>query len=375
MKVLVGFCVGWAAAQVALGDSVTFWRVRSIGTPATLTELTDGTLTWTHAEPGRTDKVERATQLMPGDWRDYVWVPATGSTMAVQVLDPQPPPGMRRVPAGIFQMGDAWNEGGADEQPVHSVYLGAFYLDQFPVTLDMWTAVAAWSADHGYDYDQAGSGKGGQHPVHSIHWYDAVKWCNARSQMEGRTPVYYTDSALTEVYRSSRAVPYVRWSANGYRLPTEAEWEKAARGGMPTNRLAWWDANTIDHARANYRGYPAGYPFDLAADGYHPDHASGGTPYTSPVGSFESGRSGYDLYDMAGNVWEWCWDWYDGTWYDHPQAAGPEPRGPDEGAYRVVRGGAWSYDAWGCRAAYRFSHPPTYAWNHLGFRTVRLPDP
>lgn len=358
-------------ASAAMAGEVSFWRVRSLETNVSLSAHADGMLAWTNTAPGRTDMVERTTSLITPDWRDYVLHPATTTTVSVQVLDPNLPSGMRLIPAGVFGMGDHYEEGSADESPVHWVYVSAFHMDAYPVTKALWDAVASWAADNEYAFDHAGLGKATNHPVQNVNWYDVVKWCNARSEQEERTPVYYTDDEYTEVYRTGRTIPYALWSANGYRLPTEAEWEKAARGGVVTNRFPWWGTNTIDHSQANYFGYPAGYVYDQAPVGYHADYATGGMPYTSPVGAFEDGKSGYDVYDMAGNVWEWCWDWYDGIWYENELATEHDTRGPENGAYRVIRGGAWTYDAWGGRVAYRFSHYPAFAWTNLGFRTVQ----
>ncbi|NLG35094.1 MAG: formylglycine-generating enzyme family protein [Lentisphaerae bacterium] len=258
---------------------------------------------------------------------------------------------------------------------MHGVQVSAFRMDQHPVDPATWDAVVFWSAGHGYGFDHAGAAKGALHPVQHVNWFDCVKWCNARSEMEGLRPVYYVDEEWTQTYKTGQAGPHADWTANGYRLPTEAEWEKAARGGAIGKRFPWRDQDSISHARANYRGYPAGYAFDAGPGGYPAEYAGGGTPYTSPAGELASGRSGYDVHGMAGNVWEWCWDWYDGTWYGKEAASEPDTRGPAGGAYRVVRGGAWSYYAWGCRTAYRFCHPPAYAQNHLGFRTVRAVEP
>src|SRR5215212_2223216 len=94
--------------------------------------------------------------------------------------------------------------------------------------------------------------KATNHPVNNVSWYDAVKWCNARSEKDGLTPCYYSNVGLTVVYKTGRTEPYVRWTANGYRLPTEAEWEKAARGGLVGKRYPFGDS--IDGSQANYSG-------------------------------------------------------------------------------------------------------------------------
>jgi formylglycine-generating enzyme required for sulfatase activity len=279
-----------------------------------------------------------------------------------------PPSGMALIPAGTFTMGDTL-DGESDAIPT-SVYVSAFYMDINLVSYSQWQAVYTWATSHGYSFDNPGSGKAANHPVVTIDWYDCVKWCNARSQQAGRTPVYYTDAGMTQVYTTGEVTPYVNWSAQGYRLPTEAEWEKAARGGLSGQRFPW--GNTISWSQANYGGDPLsldpyGYAYDLAtAIDYDPafsDGDNGDYPYTSPVGSFAP--NGYGLYDMAGNVDEWCWDWY-GT----PYAGGTDPRGPASGSYRVFRGGRWSSIAYFCRTAYRYSITPTSSYYNIGFRSV-----
>ena len=277
------------------------------------------------------------------------------------------PPGMALIPAGSFTMGNCMDpgEGYPDELPLHTVYVSAFYIDKYEVTKALWDGVYQWAITNGYSFDSGAQGKATNHPAHSLTWYDAVKWCNARSEKESRTPAYYTDAALSVRYRTGQVAPYVNWSS-GYRLPTEAEWEKAARGGLSGHRFPWGD--TISESQANYYGDTGNYSYDLGPNGYNATFATGGTPYTSPAGYF--GANGYGLYDMAGNVWEWCWDWYGG----YSSGSQTDPRGPASGSARVVRGGSWDGSfAYGCRAAYRSDYYPPYGYDGLGFRCVLPP--
>ncbi len=292
------------------------------------------------------------------------------------------PEGFALIPAGEFQMGDQSSPlvGSSAELPVHSVYVSAFYMAKYEVTKEEWDAVRTWGLANGYTDLPAGNGtrtsKGANHPVHTITWYSIVKWCNARSQKEGLTPCYTVSGAT---YKTGSSAPVCNWSANGYRLPTEAEWEKAARGGVVGKNFPW-GLDTISHSQANYKVYSSNgttnhYSYDVTprppATGTffcHPSYTAGGYPYSSPVGSFAP--NGYGLYDMAGNMNEWCWDYWD---WSYAAGAQTDPRGPANGSNRVIRGGSWYDIAFIARCAHRDDYSPTYAdnYSHNGFRLAR----
>jgi formylglycine-generating enzyme len=336
----------------------------------------NGTLICTNLTPGASATIEWAPSVT-GPWTN-TWAGlagiAVGSSGMIEIRVPMfyrvrsvtnaLPEEMALIPAGDFLMGDA-NDGMFGE-PQHTVTLSAYYMDNYEVTKAKWDLVYQWAITNGYGFSNVGSGKGTNHPVHSVNWYDMVKWCNARSEMQGRVPAYYTEIAQTSVYRMGEIAvnnDWVKWKA-GYRLPTEAEWEKAARGGAAGHRFPWHDVETISHERANYESdFSSGYDTSLT-EGYHPSYQAEGFPYTSPVGSFAP--NGYGLYDMVGNLWEICWDWFEG-YNVSPQV---DPIGPANGPGKIGRGSSWNYDSIFCRNSGRAHTNPSGAFNNNGFRTV-----
>jgi len=329
----------------------------------------DGRITGTH---GNLLRIANAQISDAGNYRVLVSNP-TGSASSqgtpLTVYPASIPFGVALIPAGSFTMGDTFNELDTDDQPTHAVYVSAFYMDRYEVTKSLWDVVKTWNGGNGYSYANAGSGKAANHPVHTINWYDMVKWCNARSQKEGLTPCYYTDAGLTVVFKSGQGALFVKWNANGYRLPTEAEWEKAARGGSAGHHFPWSNVETITHSRANYYSSSSD-PYDISPTrGYHPTFNDGVSPYTSPAGYFAA--NGYGIYDMAGNMWEWCWDWYSNSWYGNAGATQNDTRGPASGSERVLRGGSWHGGPDSARCADRYSYQPPTAYDYVGFRCVR----
>jgi len=350
----------------SFGQDARFFRISGPAETKILAFQTDGTLVWSNALPGANYTVQVATTLDGGtNWLDYVQLPVTSSVNTNRLVDYNPPAIMALIPAGSFTMGDCMvpSEGYGYETPLHSVYVSGFYMDRYEVTYSQWQRVYYWAITNGYNFDNAGAGKAANHPVQMVDWYDCVKWCNARSEMEGRTPAYYTNSAQTTVYRTGLVDldnNSVNWNA-GYRLPTEAEWEKAARGGASGQRFPWGD--TISWSQANYDA--EGLAYDLAPPiGFDPAFNEGVEPYTSPAGYFAP--NGYGLYDMAGNVEQWCWDCYG------PYSSGSEtdPRGLTSGSFRVYRGGNYAVNAFFCRTAFRSNNPSDYCWRNLGFRSI-----
>lgn len=253
------------------------------------------------------------------------------------------PPNMVKVPGGWFDMGDTFGEGAYDEQPVHRVYVNDFYMGQYEITFAKYDAFC--QATGREKPDDQGWGRATR-PVINISWYDAVEYCNWLSKQEGLTPCY------------SGGGISCNFAANGYRLPTEAEWEYAAREGG--RKVRFGNGKDIaDPAEINFDGR-ANHKENYSVVGVYLDK-------TTPVGSFAP--NGLGLYDMSSNVWEWCWDWYQGNYYK--ESSEPKPRGPSRGTRRVVRGGSWNYNPNYARAAVRVNRTPGNRSHYIGFRLVR----
>ncbi len=263
------------------------------------------------------------------------------------------------VPATTgYPMG--WVGVDADEEPVHMVSLDEFHIGKHEVSHALWVDVKTWAESNGYTF--ANNGHQGswsvtsvdyQQPVTDIDWRDCIAWCNAYSEMKGLYPAYFTSSSRTEIYKNSATGgdlynAYVDWNVNGYRLPTEAEWEYAAR---------YIDGISVSsgerHSGRNL--YPAigDCVWYVSNSGYS----------THPVGQLQANSLG--TKDMNGNVWEWCWDWYG----SYPSIAQNNPLGSNSGTYRVIRGGCYSSYAILLTTASRGGwFEPTYTYGTIGFR-------
>jgi formylglycine-generating enzyme required for sulfatase activity len=300
----------------------------------------EGTVTIPNIASGWTEVGVRGSsgQVIPGPG---VLVQA-GQAAGVRIERPVPD-GFVRIPGGTFLMGIPASEAGrfGDEGPQHQVTVSGFYMGKYEVTQKEWAEVMG---------SNPSNFKGDKLPVENVSWYDVIEYCNKRSVKEGLTPAYT---------RNGDSVTWNR-GANGYRLSTEAEWEYACRAGTTTAfntgskaESLSGSANVADQtAKAKY----SDWTIVEIRDGY---------AETAPVGSYRPNSFG--LYDMHGNVYEWCWDWY-GSYSGGAQI---DPAGPASGANRVIRGGSWSYDAAHLRSASRVINTPGLRYSDLGFRLVR----
>ncbi|MBI9031619.1 SUMF1/EgtB/PvdO family nonheme iron enzyme [bacterium] len=242
-------------------------------------------------------------------------------------------------------------EGGTFNNGTADVTISDFYMSKYEVTQGEYQT--AIGTNPGHDY-----GVGSDYPVYFVSWFDAIKYCNIRSLQEGLTPCYNYNNEGTDPNEWSSG-----WNsndnhenyafdttANGYRLPTEMEWMYAAKGGNqePASGYNQYSGTNVEAQLSNYAWYSSN---------------SGST--THVVGTKLPNQLG--LYDMSGNVWEWCWDIYG----SYSSSAQSDPVGPATGSRRVSRGGSWYYSATLCRVANRNNSDPTYSNYTVGFRLAR----
>ncbi|MBM4399147.1 MAG: SUMF1/EgtB/PvdO family nonheme iron enzyme [Candidatus Cloacimonetes bacterium] len=262
---------------------------------------------------------------------------------------------MVSVNGGTFNMGRTKNPPPSDflspeqndELPVHAVTLTAFKIGKYETSQPEWNSVMGTSPSVFFSLSTPNL------PVENVNWYDAIRYCNIRSIAENLTPVY-TIKGKTNPDEWGNTPTYFNtdwdavicnWDANGYRLPTEAEWEYTARSSVNNPDYIYAGSDSLHHV------------------GWFVDFAS----TTETVGL--KGSNALSIFDMSGNVWEWCWDRRDSGYY----AVSPSnnPKGPNTGIHRVLRGGSWKSINTNCRIAERNYSVPYYKENTIGFRVVR----
>jgi formylglycine-generating enzyme required for sulfatase activity len=255
------------------------------------------------------------------------------------------------VPGGSFQMGTA-SGGDNDERPVHTVTLGGFYMAKYPVTQDEYQTVMGSNPSF-FNASPASGETQGKRPVEMVSWYDAIVFCNKLSMAEGLSPVYRISGstnpadwgAVPTGYNATWDAAVIVSGASGYRLPTEAQWEYAAKGGngSPGN-YTYSGSDNVDDVAWYY---------------------SNSDNRTHEVG--KKGANGLGLYDMSGNMWEWCWDWYG----DYSSGVQTDPTGAASGVVRVRRGGGWYNSAEDIHSTFRGNSNPSGRVERIGFRLLR----
>lgn len=229
------------------------------------------------------------------------------------------------VEGGSFKMGDTFGDGYEDEGPVHDVSVGSFMLSKHELTQEIWEFVM---------HDNPSHFRGKDRPVEQINWFSAVEFCNKLSLLAGFEPCY-------EIKDTDVKCDFTK---DGFRLPTEAEWEFAAKGGCKGRQCLYSGSNLVDKV-AWYR--------------------ENSNNMSHPVGLKEPNELG--LFDMSGNLWEWCWD----LWGLHQPQRQENPKGPESGTERVFRGGTWYQDSYYLRVSHRFRRKPDTTFYGIGFRLAK----
>lgn len=353
MRALVAFAhavLAFLPTFSSLGEE-RFFKVLATNQTILHSINNSGELSWSNAQPSGDFTLLRSNGLETNNFEPYHRGVITSEVTTVKVMERNPAPDMIFIPGGLFTMGDILRDLNV-ATPVHPVQVSPFFLNRHEVRNSDLVAAYQWAFDQGlvairdnavflasgptnglFSLKQYGSEitfvdgtfrilKGKEnHPAIYVSWYGAVAHCNYLSLKEGRETCYNLEDWSCD------------FTKRGYRLPTEAEWELAARGGHEGRRFPWTHSDLITHAEANYRS-STNQAYDVSPTrGFHPDYAA--QPLrTSPVGIFAPNSFG--LYDMSGNVWEWCWD-YAARYLPGLQV---DPTGPTNGIARIFRGGS-----------------------------------
>jgi formylglycine-generating enzyme required for sulfatase activity len=350
--------VTWPTGLTAADHGQT---VSNIQLPGNGTSTVLGTFSWTTPASliGGIGEQTHNMTFTPDDTDNYNTLTQNVNITVTAVLTD-----MVQVPSGAFTLGQELGGGNNHQGNQHSVTLSAYRIGKYQVTQEQYFAVMGTNPSYyhgGTGREPAAEEIQGKRPVEMVSWYDAIVFCNRLSIKEGLTPAYripgYGNSTDPEFWIASNsgAIPTdwnATWNAveivsgsTGYRLPTEAQWEYAAKGAGLDDYI-YSGSNTVG---------------DVAW------YETNSEWITHEVGKKEP--NGLGIYDMSGNVWEWCWDWYAG----YTDEAKTDPMGAPSGSNRVVRGGSWITSASFTRAVYRYNGDPHARDFSLGFR-LALPD-
>ena len=272
----------------------------------------------------------RSVKLYYGEARQMI--SGSGARVTIGVTAPASSIAMVEIPAGTFTMGDSDNG-------TFTCTLSAFRMSKYDITQSQYQAITGTNPS-----DFSGNSDAASCPVEQVTWYDAVEFCNKLSTQDGLTPVYTITGRTPSdgSYPITSATVSAAWGNTGYRLPTEAQWEYAARAG--TTSTYYWGEASDDTTVGQYAWF------------------SSNSNATHAVGQKLPNKFG--LYDMAGNVLQWCWDWYD----SYPSGSPPDPTGPSSGSNRVIRGGSWDDSSFILTSACRGSSYPSEQFDYFGFR-------